>query len=334
MSIRIGINGFGRIGRMVMRAALERKDIEICAVNDLIDEEYLAYLLKYDSVHGVLPTTISSKKNKLIIGNQEIQISQEKDPANLAWDKKGADFVVESTGFFTHYDKAKLHLEAGAKKVIISAPSTTAPMYVMGVNHKKYQANENIVSNASCTTNCLAPIAHVLHTNWGIKEALMTTIHASTTNQKTVDSPSGRDKRIGRTALSNIIPASTGAAKALGSIIPELQSKITGMAFRVPVANVSVVDLTCSLEKSTDYESIKQKMKEASESYLKGILAYTDEALVSTDFLDNPHTSIFDAEAGMPLNDTFFKIIAWYDNEWAYSCKILDLIQYINSIDN
>ena len=333
MNIKIGINGFGRIGRMVMRASLQYDDLQICAINDLVDESYLAYLLKHDSSHGTLPQNIVASKNKIQIGDREIETTKERDPTKLGWDKKGVDYIVESTGFFTKYDAAKMHLDAGAKKVIISAPSDTAPMYVMGVNHDKYESSQDIVSNASCTTNCLAPIAYVLHKNWEITQAFMSTIHASTINQNTVDGPSGRDKRIGRSVFNNIIPASTGAASAVSHIIPELKSKITGMAFRVPVANVSVVDLTCSLKQATNYEAIVEKMKEASNTYLKGILDYTDEDLVSSDFSDNPHTSIFDAKASMQLNEHFFKIISWYDNEWGYACKILELIRHMHSVE-
>jgi len=329
---KIGINGFGRIGRLVFRAAAENKDVEVVAINDLFDAKYLAYLLKYDSVHGHFKGTIDVKDGQLIVNGTKIRTTAEKEPANLKWNDIGADDVVESTGLFTDTAKASEHLKAGAKKVIISAPSSDAPMFVMGVNHKKYKKDQNVVSTASCTTNCLAPIAKVLNDKWGIVEGLMTTCHAMTATQKTVDGPSKKDWRGGRAASINIIPSSTGAAKAVGKVIPELNGKLTGMAFRVPVADVSVVDLTCKLARPANYEDIKAEMKRASENELKGILGYTDEEVVSSDFLGDPRTSIFDAKAGIPLNDTFIKVVSWYDNEWGYSCKLVDFIVYMESV--
>ncbi len=329
---KIGINGFGRIGRLVFRAAAENKDVEVVAINDLFDAKYLAYLLKYDSVHGHFKGTIDVKDGQLIVNGTKIRTTAEKEPANLKWNDIGADDVVESTGLFTDTAKASEHLKAGAKKVIISAPSSDAPMFVMGVNHKKYKKDQNVVSTASCTTNCLAPIAKVLNDKWGIVEGLMTTCHAMTATQKTVDGPSKKDWRGGRAASINIIPSSTGAAKAVGKVIPELNGKLTGMAFRVPVADVSVVDLTCKLARPANYEDIKAEMKRASENELKGILGYTDEEVVSSDFLGDPRTSIFDAKAGIPLNDTFIKVVSWYDIEWGYSCKLVDFIVYMESV--
>jgi len=334
MSVRMGINGFGRIGRLVFRAAMERKNIEVVGINDLFDAEYLAYMLKYDSTQGHFKGTVEGKGSDLIVNGKKIRVFAEKDPAALKWGEVKADYVVESTGLFTTIDTAKGHLAGGAKKVIISAPSADAPMFVMGVNNKTYKKDMNIISNASCTTNCLAPVAKVLHDNWGIVEGLMTTCHAVTATQKTVDGPSKKDWRGGRGAFQNIIPSSTGAAKAVGKVIPELNGKLTGMSFRVPVPDVSVVDLTCRLAKPAKWDDIKAAMKKASEGELKGILGYTEEQVVSNDFLGDPRTSIFDADAGIALNDTFVKVVSWYDNEWGYSCKVVDLIEYIASVDN
>jgi len=332
MTIKVGINGFGRIGRLVFRAAVRQKDIEVVGINDLIDVDYMAYMLRYDSTHGKFDGEIAVKDNKLVVNGKQIRVTAEKDPANLKWNEVGAEFVVESTGLFLTDEKARSHIKAGAKKVIMSAPSKDdTPMFVMGVNHKTY-AGQDIVSNASCTTNCLAPVAKVLHDKFGIVEGLMSTIHSVTATQKTVDGPSMKDWRGGRGAGQNIIPSSTGAAKAVGKVIPSLNGKLTGMAFRIPTANVSVVDLTCRLEKSATYDQIKAAMKAASEGELKGILGYTEEAVVSTDFNGDERTSIFDADAGISLNDHFVKVVSWYDNEWAYSCKVVDLIQYIASV--
>jgi len=329
----IGINGFGRIGRLVMRACVE-KDAEVVAINDpFIDLEYMVYMFKYDSTHGRFSGEVHAADGKLVINGRAITVFAERDPANIKWAEHGAKYVVESTGVFTTLDKARKHIEGGAHKVIISAPSADAPMFVMGVNHKKYDSSLNIVSNASCTTNCLAPLAKVINDNFGIAEGLMTTVHATTATQKTVDGPSGKNWRDGRGASQNIIPASTGAAKAVGKVIPELNGKLTGMAFRVPTPDVSVVDLTCKLSKACTYEEIKQKVKEASEGELKGILGYTEDQVVSTDFLGDSHSSIFDAKAGIQLNPTFVKLISWYDNEHGYSCRVVDLIKYMQSVD-
>ena len=329
--IKIGINGFGRIGRLVFRAAAQRDDMEIVAINDLIDVDYIAYMLRYDSTHGRFNGSVTVDNGNLIVNGKAIRVTAEKNPENLAWNEVGADYVVEATGLFLTEEKAKAHLAAGAKKVVLSAPSKDAtPMFVMGVNHTKY-AGEAIVSNASCTTNCLAPLAHVIHNAFGIVEGLMTTVHATTATQKTVDAPSNKDWRGGRGAGQNIIPSSTGAAKAVGKVIPSLNGKLTGMSFRVPTPDVSVVDLTCRLEKAASYDEIKKAVKAASEGELKGILAYTEDAVVSSDFVGEPCTSIFDAEAGIALNDNFVKLIAWYDNEWGYSCKVLDLLKHIAS---
>lgn len=332
--IKVGINGFGRIGRLVFRAAVNRKNIEIVGINDLIDAEYMAYMLKYDSTHGKFAGDVSVSGKDLVVNGKKIRVSSEKDPATLKWNEVGAEYVVESTGLFTVIEKAKGHLTAGAKKVIISAPSADAPMFVMGVNHKTYKSDMNIISNASCTTNCLAPVAKVLHDNWGIVEALMTTCHAVTATQKTVDGPSMKDWRGGRGAYQNIIPSATGAAKAVGKVIPELNGKLTGMAFRVPTADVSVVDLTARLAKPAKWDEIKAAMKKASEGELKGILGYTEDQVVSSDFIGDARTSIFDADAGIALNDTFVKVVSWYDNEWGYSNKVVDLISYIHSIES
>lgn len=327
--IKIGINGFGRIGRLVFRAATQRDDIEVVGINDLIDVDYIAYLLKYDSTHGRFDGTVEVENGHLVVNGKTIRVSCECCPDKLAWDEIGAEYVVESTGFFLTDEAARGHIRAGAKKVILSAPSKDAtPMFVMGVNHKEY-AGQDIVSNASCTTNCLAPLAHVVHNAFGIVEGLMTTVHATTATQKTVDGPSCKDWRGGRGAAQNIIPSSTGAAKAVGKVIPSLNGKLTGMAFRVPTPDVSVVDLTCRLEKSATYEEIKAVLKEASENELKGVLAYTEDAVVSTDFVGESCTSVFDAQAGIALNDNFVKLVAWYDNEWGYSCKVLDLLAHV-----
>lgn len=330
MTIRIGINGFGRIGRLVMRAAQTRTDIEVVAINDLLDTDYIAYLLKYDSTHGIFDGDISVDNNQLIVNGKAIRITSEKDPAALAWGDAGVDVVVESTGLFLTKETAAKHLEAGAKKVVMSAPSKDdTPMFVMGVNHDSY-AGETIVSNASCTTNCLAPLAKVLNDKFGIVDGLMTTVHATTATQKTVDGPSHKDWRGGRGAGQNIIPSSTGAAKAVGKVIPALNGKLTGMAFRVPTPNVSVVDLTVNLKTPTSYDDICAAMKEAAEGELKGIMGYTEDAVVSNDFIGNPQTSIFDATAGIALTDTFVKVVSWYDNEWGYSNKVLDLVTHIS----
>ncbi len=332
MAIKIGINGFGRIGRLVFRAAVQNNNVEVVGINDLFDADYLAYMLKYDSVHGKFKGTIETKDGGLVVNGKKIRTTAEKEPANLKWGEIGADYVIESTGLFTEIEKAKGHLAAGAKKVIISAPSKDAPMFVMGVNEKSYKADMNIISNASCTTNCLAPVAKVLNDKWGIVEGLMTTCHAITATQKTVDGPSKKDWRGGRAAGFNIIPSSTGAAKAVGKVIPTLNGKLTGMAFRVPVVDVSVVDLTCKLAKPAKWDDITAEMKRASENELKGILGYTEDEVVSSDFIGDSRTSIFDAKAGIALNDSFVKVVSWYDNEWGYSCKVVDLIVYVASV--
>ena len=330
MTIRIGINGFGRIGRLVMRAAQQRDDIEVVAINDLLDLDYIAYMLKYDSTHGIFNGEIKVDDNQLIVNGKTIRVTSERNPADLAWNDVNVDVVVESTGLFLTKETASAHLAAGAKKVVMSAPSKDdTPMFVMGVNHKEY-AGQEIVSNASCTTNCLAPVAKVLNDNFGIVDGLMTTVHATTATQKTVDGPSHKDWRGGRGAGQNIIPSSTGAAKAVGKVIPELNGKLTGMAFRVPTPDVSVVDLTVNLAKPATYEEICAVMKAASEGELKGILGYTDDAVVSNDFLGDARTSVFDADAGIALTDTFVKVVSWYDNEWGYSNKVLDLVQHIS----
>lgn len=332
--IKIGINGFGRIGRLVFRVAASRSDIEVVGINDLIDVDYMAYMLRYDSTHGQFKGEVSVENGQLVVNGKRIRVTAEKDPANLKWDEIGAEYVVESTGLFLDTASASKHLAAGAKKVIISAPakSDDIPTFVMGVNNKSYTPDMNIVSNASCTTNCLAPIAKVLHDNFTILEGLMTTVHAVTATQKTVDGPSVKDWRGGRGAYQNIIPSSTGAAKAVGLVIPSLKGKLTGMSFRVPTPNVSVVDLTVRLEKPTTYDEIKKAMKEASETYLKGILGYTEDDVVSNDFLGDSRTSIFDAKAGIMLSPTFVKVVSWYDNEWGYSTKLVELIEYISSV--
>ncbi|SHF68723.1 glyceraldehyde 3-phosphate dehydrogenase [Arenibacter palladensis] len=331
-NLKIGINGFGRIGRLVFRATVERDNVDVVAINDLLDVEHLAYLLEYDSVHGKFNGTVEVKDGNLVVNGKTVRITAERDPKNLKWDEVGADIVAECTGIFTTLETAQYHIDGGAKKVVISAPSSNAPMFVMGVNHKEVKASDKIVSNASCTTNCLAPMAKVLNDSFGIEEALMTTVHATTATQMTVDGPSKKDWRGGRSALLNIIPASTGAAKAVTKVIPALQGKLTGMAFRVPTADVSVVDLTVRLEKETSYEEIKKAFKKASEGELKGILGYTDEAVVSQDFIGDARTSIFDAGAGIELNSKFFKVVSWYDNESGYSNKLVDLAQYIHKL--
>ena len=329
-SIRVGINGFGRIGRITFRAILKRDDIEVVAINDLLDVEHLAYLLKYDSVHGKLNDQISTKENCLIVNGNEIRVTAEKNPLDINWGELNVDVVAECTGIFTTMDKAQLHIDAGAKKVAVSAPSKDIPMFVMGVNSDEITKDHKIVSNASCTTNCLAPVAKILHDNFTIKEGLMTTVHAATATQMTVDGPA-KNYRLGRSALNNIIPSSTGAAVAVGKVIPELNGKLTGMAFRIPTANVSVIDLTVVLEKSTSYDEIKEKFKNASENQLKGVLGYTEEAVVSQDYVGSPFTSNFDANAGIELSSTFFKIISWYDNEYGYSTKLVELIHKIHN---
>lgn len=331
-TLKIGINGFGRIGRLVFRESIKRDNVEVVAINDLLAVEHLAYLLEYDSVHGRFDGSVAIKDGNLIVNGKTIRITGERDPKILKWDEVGAEYVAECTGIFTTLETAQYHIDGGAKKVIISAPSKDAPMFVMGVNHKDLKASDNIVSNASCTTNCLAPIAKVLNDNYGISEALMTTVHATTATQFTVDGPSRKDYRGGRSALLNIIPASTGAAKAVTKVIPSLEGKLTGMALRVPTADVSVVDLTVRLDKETSYEDIKKTFKEASEGELKGILGYTDEAVVSQDFIGDARTSIFDAGAGIELNSKFFKVISWYDNEAGYSNKLLDLAEYLHTL--
>ena len=329
MSIRIGINGFGRIGRLAFRQAMACPDVEVVAINDLIELDYLAYLLRYDSTHRRFPGEIKVVDGHLMVNGSHIRVTAERDPRKLRWGEVGADYVLESTGFFLTNDTARQHLEAGAKRVVMSAPSKDdTPMFVMGVNHNAY-AGEDIVSNASCTTNCLAPLAKVVNDHYGIVSGLMTTVHATTATQKPVDSPSLKDWRGGRGAGQSIIPSSTGAAKAVGRVIPELNGKLTGMAFRVPTPDVSVVDLTVNLAKPASYEEIKQTMKNASQNGLSGILGYTEDPIVSNDLLGESCTSVFDAGAGMALNDQFMKLVAWYDNEWAYSCKCIDLMQHM-----
>ena len=324
--VKIGINGFGRIGRLVFRAAQKRNDILVVGINDLIDVEYMAYMLKYDTVHGQFDGTIEVKDGKLVVNGNAIRVTSEKDPANLKWDEVGAEYVVESTGLFLTKEKAEAHIKAGAKRVIMSAPSKDdTPMFVYGVNHNTY-AGQPLISNASCTTNCLAPIVKVLNENFGIVEGLMTTVHSTTATQKTVDGPSAKDWRGGRAAAANIIPSSTGAAKAVGKVIPEMNGKLTGMSMRVPTVDVSVVDLTCRLEKACTYEDVCNAMKAASEGELKGVLGYTEDAVVSSDFLGDARTSIFDAKAGIQLNSNFVKVVSWYDNEWGYSNKVLEMI--------
>jgi len=334
MAVKIGINGFGRIGRLVFRAAIDNPDIEIRGINDpFIDLDYMAYMLKYDTVHGQFKGTIAIEDGKLVVNGKKISVYAAMKPEEIPWSECGAEYIVESTGVFTDTEKASAHFKGGAKKVVISAPSKDAPMFVMGVNHDKYTKDMNVVSNASCTTNCLAPLAKVIHENFGIVEGLMTTVHSYTATQKTVDGPSKKDWRGGRAAAQNMIPSSTGAAKAVGKVIPELNGKLTGMSIRVPTVDVSVVDLTCRLEKAATYEEIKAAVKKASEGELKGILGYTEDAVVSSDFIGDPRTSIFDATAGISLNDHFVKLIAWYDNEWGYSNKVVDLILHMAKVD-
>jgi len=330
--LKLGINGFGRIGRIAFRATLNRPDVDVVAINDLLDVDHLAYLLEYDSVHGRFDGTIEVKDGHLIVNGKKVRITAERDPKNLKWDEAGVDIVAECTGIFTTLETADYHIQAGAKKVVISAPSANAPMFVMGVNDHKLKASDTIVSNASCTTNCLAPLAKVLNDNFGLEEALMTTVHATTATQMTVDGPSKKDWRGGRSALLNIIPSSTGAAKAVGKVIPELNGKLTGMAFRVPTADVSAVDLTFRTKKETSLEEIKSAFKKASEGAMKGVLGYTDELVVSQDFVSDARTSIFDADASIELNSRFFKVVSWYDNEFGYSNKLIDLAQKIHSL--
>ncbi|SCV02642.1 LAMI_0H01464g1_1 [Lachancea mirantina] len=327
---KVSINGFGRIGRIVLRIALQRKDIEVVAINDpFIATEYAAYMFKYDSTHGKYEGPVSHDDKHIIIDGKKIQVFQEKDPAQLPWGKLGIDVAIDSTGVFKELDSAQKHIDAGAKKVVITAPSSTAPMFVIGVNEDKY-AGQKIVSNASCTTNCLAPLAKVIDDNFGIDEGLMTTVHSLTATQKTVDGPSHKDWRGGRTASGNIIPSSTGAAKAVGKVLPQLQGKLTGMAFRVPTVDVSVVDLTVKLEKATSYDEIKAVVKRASEGPLKGVLGYTEDSVVSTDFLGDSHSSIFDASAGIQLSPKFVKLVSWYDNEFGYSTRVVDLVEKVS----
>lgn len=333
--IRIGINGFGRIGRLVLRASLAYDNIEVVAVNDpFLDPDYMRYLFEYDSVHLRFRGNVSVNANQLVVNNNKIAIFNERDPSNIKWGEVGADYVVESSGVFTTTEKASGHLKGGAKKVIISAPSSDAPMFVVGVNEKEYKKEYNVISNASCTTNCLAPLAKVIHEKFGIIEGLMTTIHAATATQLVVDGPNPKNRRIGRATGNNIIPSSTGAAQAVGKVLPDLNGKLTGMSFRIPTLDVSVVDLTVRLAKETTYEEIKKAIKEASEGELKGILAYTEEEVVSSDFLGDSHSSIFDANAGIMLNPTFVKLVSWYDNEWGYSNRVLDLISHVYSVDS
>lgn len=332
MSTKIGINGFGRIGRIAFRIASERKDVEVVGINDLLDVDHLAYLLKYDSVHGNFKGTVEIEGGNLVVNGKTVRITAEKNPEDLKWDEVGAEIVMDCTGIFTTKDTAAKHLTAGAKKVVISAPSKDAPMFVMGVNHQDITADDKIVSNASCTTNCLAPLAKIVDDEFGLVEGLMTTIHATTATQMTVDGPSKKDWRGGRSALLNIIPSSTGAAKAVGKVIPKLDGKLTGMAFRVPTADVSVVDLTVRTEKAASYEDIKAAFKKASEGAYKGVLSYTEEQVVSQDFVSNSYVCNFDAGAGIALNDNFFKLVAWYDNEYGYSAKLVDLSAHVASL--
>ena len=332
MSIRIGINGFGRIGKLSFQAALAKEGVEVVAVNDpFIEADYMAYMTKYDTVHGRFNGEIEAKDGNLVVNGKVIKVYNEMDPHNIPWGADGVDYVLECSGVFKTLEKAQAHIDAGAKKVVISAPSKDAPMFVMGVNHTTYDPSMNIVSNASCTTNCLAPLAKIINDNFGITEGLMTTVHSTTATQKTVDGASKKDWRGGRAASANIIPSSTGAAKAVGKVIPELNGKLTGMSFRVPTVDVSVVDLTCNLAKPTTYEEICAAVKKAAEGELKGIVEYTEDDVVSSDFITDPHTSIFDAKAGIMLTDTFVKLVAWYDNEWGYSNKLVDLAYYIAS---
>ncbi len=332
MSTKIGINGFGRIGRIAFRIAAQNRNVEVVAINDLLDVDHLAYLLKYDSVHGKYDGTVEVKDGSLYVDGKKIRVTSEKNPADLKWNDVNVEVVLDCTGIFTDKDNAKAHLDAGARKVVISAPSKTAPMFVMGVNHQDVTADDHIVSNASCTTNCLAPLAKVIDDEFGLVEGLMTTVHATTSTQFTVDSPSRKNFRLGRSAMANIIPSSTGAAVAVTKVIPSLKGKLTGMAFRVPTTDVSVVDLTLRTEKSTSYEEIKAAFKKASEGAFKGVISYTEEEVVSQDFVSDAHTCNFDAGAGIALNDNFFKLIAWYDNEYGYSAKLVDLAAHVASL--
>lgn len=335
MSVKVGINGFGRIGKLALQAALENDEVEVVAINDpFIAADYMAYMVKYDSMHGRFKGEIKAEEGKLIVNGKSLNVYNEMDPNNIPWGENGVEYVLECSGVFTTTEKAQAHLNAGAKKVVISAPSKDAPMFVMGVNEDKYNPSMNIVSNASCTTNCLAPLAKVINDNFGIKEGLMTTVHSITATQKTVDGASKKDWRGGRAAGGNIIPSSTGAAKAVGKVIPELSGKLTGMAFRVPTMDVSVVDLTCNLERPTTYEEICAAVKKAAEGEMKGIVEYVDEDVVSSDFLTDSHTSIFDAKAGIMLTDTFVKLVAWYDNEWGYANKLVDLATHMARVDH
>lgn len=333
--IKVGINGFGRIGRLVMRVSLERDNVDVVAVNDpFIDVEYMKYMLTYDTIHGKYNADIKVEGNDLVINGKTVKVFNCMEPSEIPWREVGAEYVVESSGVFTTTEKAQAHLKGGAKKVVISAPSKDAKMFVMGVNNDEYTSDMNIVSNASCTTNCLAPLAKVINDNFGIVEGLMTTVHSTTATQKTVDGPSKKDWRGGRAATYNIIPSSTGAAKAVGKVIPSLNGKLTGMSFRVPTLDVSVVDLTCRLEKGASYEEIVEKIKEACNGELKGIMSWTDEDVVSSDFISDPHTSIFDVKAGIQLSDNFVKLVSWYDNEWGYSNKVVDLITHMYGVDH
>lgn len=331
MAIKVGINGFGRIGKLVFQAALEKGEVDIVAINDpFISADYMAYMVKFDTVHGRFNGEVKAEDNKLIVNGKTINVYNEMDPHNIPWGSEGVEYVLECSGVFTTLEKAQAHIDAGAKKVIISAPSKDAPMFVMGVNNETYDPSMTIISNASCTTNCLAPLAKIINDNFGIKEGLMTTVHSTTATQKTVDGASKKDWRGGRAASANIIPSSTGAAKAVGKVIPELNGRLTGMSFRVPTVDVSVVDLTCTLEKAATYEEICNAVKKASENELKGIVEYVDEDVVSSDFIHDHHTSIFDSKAGIQLTDNFVKLVAWYDNEWGYSNKLVDLAIYIS----
>ena len=335
MSIKLGINGFGRIGNLSLQAALNKENVEVVAINDpFITADYMAYMMKYDTIHGKFEGEVYEKDGKLVVNGKEISVYNEIDPKNIPWGEVGAEYILECSGVFTTTEKANAHIEAGAKKVIISAPSKDAPMFVMGVNNETYTPDMNIISNASCTTNCLAPLAKIINDNFGIKDGLMTTVHSITATQKTVDGASKKDWRGGRAASYNIIPSSTGAAKAVGKVIPTLNGKLTGMSFRVPTVDVSVVDLTVNLERPTTYEEICAAVKRATENEMKGIMEYTDEPVVSSDFVSDPHTSIFDAAAGIMLTDTFVKLVAWYDNEWGYSNKLVDLACYMASVDH
>ena len=334
MSVKIGINGFGRIGKLSFQAALGKEEVEVVAVNDpFVTADYMAYMTKFDTSHGRFPGTVEERDGNLVVNGREIKVFNEMEPKNIPWGELGVEYVLECSGVFTTVEKASAHLEGGAKKVIISAPSKDAPMFVMGVNNTEYKPEMTVVSNASCTTNCLAPLAKVINDNFGIKDGLMTTVHATTATQKTVDGASKKDWRGGRAAAANIIPSSTGAAKAVGKVIPTLNGRLTGMSFRVPTVDVSVVDLTCNLEKPTTYEAICEAVKKASQNELKGIVEYVDEPVVSSDFLHDSHTSIFDSTAGIMLTDTFVKLVAWYDNEWGYSNKLVDLACYMSSVD-